>query len=126
MNYSQEQMIDIASMYQYDNDDGSDLFFEPQDGVWTYHTAYPLCELINIMPGGADAWREWFVNETAIFLKEGLRDYRELLNKPVTDPVVLAVKDKQVAIWDGYHRIAASIINNRPLPAIVGQPPTPQ
>jgi len=84
------------------------------DFDWKHVKAYPVKNLLHLMPGGAAGWKDWFEQE----VKSKPGEWDKLSGtKEISDPVVVSPGH----IWDGWHRVAAAVINNiATVPAVVG------
>lgn len=86
----------------------------PEDYHWTREKAFNPQSLIHMMPGGLAGWKSWLKDECRMV--PGQWDKLAKTNK-IEDPVVVSPGH----IWDGWHRIAAAIVNGiKTIPAIVG------
>ena len=67
------------------------------------------------MPGGIAGWKQWLESEA----KSEPEKYTKLAKaEKIDDPVILSPGH----IWDGWHRVAAAIVNgHKTIPAIVGR-----
>lgn len=119
---SQLRLIQAVSIYndQWENDhpagQPADTFF------WEEIKEYPV-QKFNEM--SLTEWLLWFKAELEIWAQEGQPDrFDDMLNEDISTPVIgVDLGDKGIYIWDGYHRIAASITAGRSfIPAIIGRP----
>ena len=84
---------------------------------WHYDPKYPL---------GRIAYTrgviELFQSDQRAWVEEGEPDrYNDLLKEPIQQPVILVELGGLTYIWDGNHRIAASLLTHRTtIPAYVG------
>lgn len=87
----------------------------PEDYRWARDKAFNTEGLIHMMPGGLAGWRS-FLGDA---VKESPDKYAKLSKtEKIDDPVILSPGH----IWDGWHRIAAAIVNgHKTIPAIVGK-----
>jgi hypothetical protein len=87
----------------------------PEDYHWARDKAFNTEGLIHMMPGGLAGWRS-FLGDA---VKESPDKYAKLSKtEKIDDPVILSPGH----IWDGWHRIAAAIVNgHKTIPAIVGK-----
>lgn len=69
---------------------------------------------------GAKAWleREIEMDETECLHRE----WRALLSEEIREEVVVLDRGGRLYIWDGWHRVAASISRGIAVKAIVGRP----
>jgi hypothetical protein len=102
---SQEELAKYAYVVG-DNEDGR----LPLDQIhWSFEEVFPIERLLEVM--SAAEWRQWFDDELAMRADErGTdRDWRRLLEEDIEEPVVILDHDG-ILIWDGWHRVAASVI----------------
>jgi hypothetical protein len=87
----------------------------PEDYSWARDKAFNTEGLIHMMPGGLAGWRS-FLGDA---VKESPDKYTKLAKaEKIDDPVIIS----DGHIWDGWHRIAAAIVNgHKTIPAIVGR-----
>jgi len=98
-------------------DDGS---LSPEDAVWDVERL-EVAAFVSLMRGGVEGWREWLAAEFQNWRLDGLVSHweaylevadlaahlREMSDGP---PVVTIGDDGGLAIWDGWHRIAAHVV----------------
>jgi hypothetical protein len=86
----------------------------PEDYTWAREKAFNTEKLCHLMPGGIAGWKTWFTGE----VKSDPEKYGTLAKADkINDPVIVSPGH----IWDGWHRIAAAIVNGiKTIPAIVG------
>ncbi len=87
----------------------------PEDYAWARDKAFNVQSLMHMMPGGKAGWKSWLANEV-----KDVPGQWDKLSKTmhIDDPVIISPGH----IWDGWHRIAAAIVNgHRTIPAIVGK-----
>lgn len=113
---------DSVAIYRLDSDDGSDFFCDTDKAEWdTYE-----------MPSGGlrvfaspDEAREWLNDEIAMMDGDGQHSiadsYRDMLVNGVNEPIVGMQIEREVRLWDGYHRVAAAHANEVPLEMIMGR-----
>lgn len=85
--------------------------------LWHYEPNYPLNRIANTL----DAI-ELFQSDQQAWAEEGEPDrYDDLLHQPIRQPVIVVEIGGLTYIWDGNHRIAASLLTHRTIiPAYVG------
>lgn len=87
----------------------------PEDFSWERDKAFNVRNLQHFMPGGVAGWKSWLSNEVNDV--PGQWDKLAKTTK-IDDPVIISPGH----IWDGWHRIAAAIVNGHTtIPAIVGK-----
>lgn len=103
-------------------DDGS---LHPDDADWNL-CEIPLAELVPLMPGGADGWRQWLCDEIdgwevdfghpshwRGFLEAP--DFADHIADRCDGPCVVSRDGGgRFQIWDGWHRIACAIVRGYP------------
>jgi hypothetical protein len=111
----------IARLYQHDNHaPGDEGYCEASQATWSLEVVQPE-RFSNF--GGADGARAWLEGEIAMDEEEGLgREWRALVDEEIRDEVVLLGRRDKLYIWDGWHRVAASISRGIAVKAIVGRP----
>lgn len=99
---------------------GDPGYIDPGNGTFSVQMNYPIERLIHLMDT-LEEWKVWFNDEV-----KGLSDIRgedyfeDMLKNPIREPVYISEIDGKAYIWDGWHRVAASIKAGRlTLPAAV-------
>lgn len=117
----QEILRDSAATHQDDNwCPGERGYAQASQLVWV-EMEFPLNRIRVGNPDEPFSWREWFLNEQAMADKGA---YQEMLDKDFLEPIVLFDDGDHGYIWDGYHRVGASVTNGRSfIKAIVGVRP---
>ena len=87
----------------------------PADYTWARNKAFSTETLTHMMPGGLAGWKSWLQDEC----KQMPHQWDKLAKTDeIQDPVIISPGH----IWDGWHRIAAAIVNgHKTIPAIVGK-----
>jgi hypothetical protein len=122
--WSEAALREEAQGYAHDNyAPGEDGYCNPKQANWQYVDKFELEQLAHLM-GDASEWKAWLDAELAMDRDDELhRDWDRLLVEPIEEEVVILVRDDKGYIWDGWHRVAASIVSGRTtIKAIVGQP----
>jgi hypothetical protein len=122
--WSEAALREEAQGYVHDNyTPGEDGFCNPKRASWQYAAEFELDKLAHLM-NDASEWKAWFDAELAMDRDDELhRDWGRLLVEPIEEEVVVLVRNGKGYIWDGWHRVAASIVSGRKtIKAIVGQP----
>ena len=90
-----------------------------KEAYWTEYTHFDLSVL-----GEAENWKEWFREEQRMWAMDGdPARYDSLLKEEIIEPVVILKRDDTYYVWDGNHRIGASLTKGEYLiKAIVGVP----
>jgi hypothetical protein len=96
--------------------------FPADEAEWRIERDYPLAPFTGLVDGGRDGWVEWFREECAMQVEEGRDGYLELLLEEIeTTVTVVELSGERVDVWDGWHRIGASIVRgSAAIPALVG------
>lgn len=117
-----EGLRELAAGYCYDNHAPGDLgFCYPHDAVWTRETLNAQ-QLANVFDSAANALA-WITQEIESSEAEGYsRGWRELLTQTIREEVIVLIREGQAFVWDGFHRVAASLATGRDVLAIVGRP----
>src|SRR5688572_5870420 len=77
--------------------------------IWHYEPNFPIDRIAN----KRDAL-ELFTSDREAWTEEGEPDrFDDMLNEPIREPIVLVDTGTIGYIWDGNHRVAASILTNR-------------
>jgi hypothetical protein len=113
------EITNIAKQYQNQFETGHVATGPASRFKWRYEPTYPLSKIayqrdaIDLFRQDQQAWTE-----------EGEPDrYDDLLNEPIRQPIILVEVGTLSYIWDGNHRVAASLLTNRhTIPAYVGIP----
>lgn len=100
-----------------------DSVFPSTEADWAYAADFPIAGLLDLMDGGREDWLAWFRSENAWAAEDGRPGYGDLLTQDVHDPVcVVQHPDGRVDIWDGWHRVAATIVKGAStIKAVVGR-----
>ena len=95
-----------ARSVRHDNDDGGIGYPDPELAVWTLERL-PLSAFMHIM--SETDWDAWLDQE--IDGGDGDRPdlYRSLLTEEIEEPIMATMIDGRGWIWDGYHRVGASV-----------------
>lgn len=118
---NKEEMIELATYLMYENiTEGDEGFIKPENAKWTFEKENENKMFISLMDN-KNNWNEWFNNEIQL-LKDikGADYFYDLLENPIREPVLITIVNNKIYIWDGWHRIAASIISNKTLPVVFG------
>ncbi|MDW1583262.1 hypothetical protein R7Q39_19585 [Vibrio sp. 947] len=99
---------------------GDPGYIEPGNGTFNMQSDYPVERLIHLMDS-LEEWKVWYNDEVKDLSDIRGEDYFEdMLKNPIRDPVYISEIDGKAYIWDGWHRVAASIKAGRlTLPAAV-------
>jgi hypothetical protein len=117
---SPEELRQEAALFDNTEDEGG--YVEPEDADWAYVANYPLDKLLAKF-GGVEGCKQWFREECQFSMEEGRGGYGYLVVQPIREAAVLVERDGEPFIWDGWHRIAASIVKGETtIKAIVGEP----
>jgi hypothetical protein len=115
---------DAARAYAKAHESENNLDFAFEDFEWVYVPRLPLADL-----GGKIWWQRWWREQRDLAARNGIPDMWEtLLDEPIEEPVVFALGGRSEErflheIWDGNHRVGASVITDRSdVPAVVGIP----
>ncbi|MFP3637543.1 hypothetical protein [Paraburkholderia sp. SIMBA_054] len=94
-------------------------FCEPCHAYWKVDLAFALTKL-----GDATEWIRFFDAEVSMWAAEGDPGrFDNMLDAPITEPVVVLQRSGKHYVWDGNHRIGASFKRGlTSIPAIVGVP----
>ena len=114
----------FAAGYQHDNYCPGDAgYCSPAQARWTEETI-DLSLFLHLMAQGKADWETWFASELEMDAKEALhRGWEQLLVEPIQEEVVVLIRDGKGYIWDGWHRVGASIVAGREtIRAVVGRP----
>lgn len=117
-----ESLRAYASLFQHDNHSASDPgYCDPGLADWSVELLAP--EAFTSVFASSDAALDWLASEIRMAADDGLqRDWDVLLTEDIKEEVVVLLRDTVPFIWDGFHRVAASVATGRPIRAIVGRP----
>lgn len=111
-----------ASLHSYDHDDGSSSFFKPDLADWSLEWLDPQ-DLKAF--DSKQAAKSWIDDEIEILQEsgEGMRalTYQKMLIDGILDPIIVGKSSESISVWDGFHRIAISMVRNERILCIVGQ-----
>lgn len=101
---------------------GEPGYCHPNAATWTYEPHYDVSKLLHLLP---DQWPEWFRQEQADAADDGREGYyNSMLDRPITEAIIVLERDGKGYIWDGWHRTGATVTRNLTgLRAIVGLAP---
>lgn len=108
---------EYLNSYRYDNDDGSEAFFDARAATGFEGKINPE-DFDHIFTDQKDAL-EYLQFEIETRKGDGLpyEDYEKLLREEVKNPVIVVIFKGKAVIWDGYHRVASCVANNRKISA---------
>ena len=117
-----EELRSIASTYLHDNQcPGDPGYCEPAQADWTLEWLTP--QQMNSGFASAAEALDWLQVEIQMSDDEGLnRDWRRLLTEQIQVEIVVLIRDQQLYVWDGFHRLAAAMSRNCSIKAIAGRP----
>lgn len=115
-----EELAKEASFFRYDNDDGSDVFFDVKDAKWSLIRINPLSfSIFNY-----EEAKYWIEKEISNFILDGnnfrANMYKKMIDDGIKDPIIVGKNQENYGIWDGWHRFAISIIRNENVFTILG------
>ena len=119
---TQDEMIASAEYCRTDNDDDSEFFFPPSQGVWSEEVlSTSVFQYLWSTPEQAKAYLE---KEIVGRVNDELphADFVDMLKHGVNESVVVTCIGEEYRVWDGYHRIATAIARGERVRAIVGRP----
>lgn len=98
-------------------DDGS---LHPDDATWEL-ASIDIASIIPLMDGGVEGWRQWLTDEFENARMDGrishweayleVEDLKGHLDETADGPPVVSFSsDGKLAIWDGWHRLAACVV----------------
>jgi hypothetical protein len=118
---SNDEIQKIASNYEHDHNDGSECFFEASKAEWSYRLIDPFT--LNIFKD-IDSAKEWFNDEIYALVTDKnvsrAMYYKKMLSDGFSEPITIGQFEDSIGLWDGYHRLAISIIRKEFIPAIIG------
>jgi hypothetical protein len=91
----------------------------PNAAIWEVQEAFPLA-----LFGPIERWVEWFAGECGLWAEEGEPNrFDSMKSGEIREPIVLLMRNGVAHVWDGSHRIAASLVAGKAtIRAIVGVP----
>ncbi len=112
--YSLQQCRELADSLRYDNIcEGDDGFIEPLTAQWVFDDSYDPALFLTLM-GESHEWKAWMDEEIETLTDiRGAAYFEDLANNPIREPIVITLIGSTPYIWDGWHRIAAAIVNNK-------------
>lgn len=118
----QHKLVEEAACWQGAANSQHDGNFPAEEVTWRIDTDYDITPFIGLMEGGYPSWVRWFREECEMQVEEGRGGYLELLLENIEEPTVtVELPGDRVDIWDGWHRIGASIVRRAPtVPVLVG------
>jgi hypothetical protein len=120
-NYSQAEMVGMADFFADQYETGHDASGPASRFEWTFEPSWNLESTIDGMaPSERISWME---SEIAIWSDDGDPErFSDLLTEQIETPVIAVTVNGKDYLWDGNHRVAASLMTGRATaPAIVGR-----
>jgi len=113
-----EELLEIASQWSCNENDD----FDVDEAEWSSSTAESIAPFLTVM--SREDWISWLVREHQEAIEDGRPGYGDLLLQDVNEAIIyVAYRDGHVDIWDGWHRVAASMLKGAgTIPAIKGVP----
>ena len=121
---NQEDLIQRVTGYSDQLPEDHPAGRPPNTFHWDEHKEYPVSNFITANDT-KEAWIEWFKFEQKIWADEGQPDrFDDMLTAEIAEPVYgVDLGDGEALLWDGNHRVAASVVAGREtIPAIIGKP----
>lgn len=120
--YSQAELVAIAGAYLHENvSPGDPGYCRPEAADWTVEQLSTE-QLAHVFSSAQEA-QAWLDGEIAMGKEDRLRrGWDRLLVEDIREEVVATIIDGTVHLWDGYHRVAASVARGLSVAAIVGRP----
>ena len=117
-----DQLAAEASCYLNDHDDGSADFFDVALATWSLVSIPP--EMLNAFKDEQEA--SIWINEEITFLKSDgnigrAKMYEDMLLNGVKDPIIVGKRSNTLALWDGFHRVAISMVRKETVLTILGE-----
>ncbi len=92
----------------------------PSEANWTLEELKPE-QLTHVFASQAEA-QAWIASEIEMDESDEMhREWRRLLTEDIREEVVVFIRKGDAHVWDGWHRIAASIARGISVKAIVGR-----
>jgi hypothetical protein len=100
---------------------GDPGYCRADEADWHYDPAFPVAAL------AGDAWAAWFADECADAAADGRTGYYDdMLDREISEPIVVLLRDGAGYVWDGNHRVGATVTQGRStIKAFVGSPMHP-
>lgn len=122
--YSQEELRLEAKLVIGENIDIDDEgYIEPERTLWRFKENFNVKDLPPLL-GTKEEFQSWWDDEV-LTLSEVRDDcyFNDLLSNEIREPVIITIIDSRIYVWDGWHRIAASVISGKAtIPAIYAVP----
>lgn len=117
-----EQLAAEASCHLNDNDDGSSDFFNVTLANWSVVSIPP--KMLNSFKDDQEA--SIWINEEISFLKADgnigrAKMYEDMLLNGVQNPIIVGKRSNNLALWDGFHRVAISMVRKETILTILGE-----
>lgn len=117
-----EQLAIEASLHADDHNDGSSAFFDVSLATWTLVSITP--EMLNLFKSIEDA-SSWIHDEINFLKADGnigrAKSYEDMIANGIQDPVIVGKRLNDLALWDGFHRVAISMVRKEPVLTILGE-----
>lgn len=117
-----EQLAMEASLHADDHNDGSMAFFDPNLATWSLVSIHP--ETLNVFKS-IDEAASWIKDEINFLKADGVmgraKSYEDMITNGIQDPVIVGKRLNDLALWDGFHRVAIAMIRKEPVLTILGE-----
>lgn len=117
-----DQLAAEASYHQNDHDDGSSDFFDVATATWSV-VSIPS-EMLNVFKDEQAAF-SWIQEEITFLKADGnigrANMYEDMLLNGVQDPIIVGKRSNTLALWDGFHRVAISMVRKESVLTILGE-----
>src|SRR6218665_1198949 len=121
----QAELRSSAELVQDDNwNPGEPGYANAQELVFV-EVDFPIDRIRTRHPDKPFSWTSWFAGEQQMHEEDGRPGYYDsLLNSDIVNPVVIYDDGEFGYVWDGYHRVGASVTKGlQTVKAIVGYRP---
>lgn len=103
---------------------GENNFDIDDASLWRFDATGSVSDFLRIM--SQEAWIAWFVSEHEAAIEDGRPGYAYLLLQDIEEAAVYVDYGDRLDVWDGYHRIGASMMKGAErIPVIKALPPEP-
>lgn len=124
--YSQEELRLEAQLVVGENIDVDEPgYIDPELALWRFDKNFNVQRLLPLMDT-VDEFQSWWNDEVEILGDvKGECYFNDLLSNEIREPIIISIIDSRIFVWDGWHRIAASVITGKTtIPVIFGVPIT--
>jgi hypothetical protein len=117
-----KQLCVEAQLHAADHNDGGLAFFDVNLAAWSLVYINP--EVFGIFKSSEDA-SIWIQDEISFLKADGnlgrAKVYENMIMNGIQDPIIVGKRANNLALWDGFHRVAISMVRKETVLTIIGE-----